>query len=201
MPQRYAIGLYDEAEVPSAEELRPRIFLSDEEKVWAGEQLASLRQEGAPLVALHPFATHSAKSWPLERWLEVATLLRENGIPYFWVGCGDALPESESGRSFVNATSLRQLCALIHGADVLVTGDSGPMHLANGVDTPVLAMFGPTCQEWGFFPSGPADRVIQLDMPCRPCSLHGSGTCSKGNACIMDISSEQVFDELKDMLA
>ena len=90
---------------------------------------------------------------------------------------------------------------VVHEADVLVTGDSGPMHLANGVDTPVLAMFGPTCREWGFFPSGPNDRVIQLDMPCRPCSLHGSGTCSKGNACIMDILPDRVLAELKEMLS
>ena len=201
VPQRYAIALYDEADVPSAEELRPRLFLSAEEKAWAAEQLAALREEGRPLVALHPFATHSAKSWPMERWLEFAALLHENGIPYFWVGRGEALPESETARSFVNATDLRQLSALIDAATVLVTGASGPMHLANGVDTPVLAMFGPTCRAWGFFPSGPHARVIQLDMPCRPCSLHGSGVCSKGNACITGITPERILEELKDMLA
>ncbi|MBR3880767.1 MAG: glycosyltransferase family 9 protein [Mailhella sp.] len=201
VPQRYAIGLYDEADVPAAEELRPALFLSEEEKDWAEEALRPLRREGHPLVALHPFATHSAKSWPLERWMDFADMLRENGIDYFWVGRGDELPESEKARSFVNSTDLRQLCSLIAGADVLVTGDSGPMHLATGVGTPALAMFGPTCREWGFFPSGKNDRVIQLDMPCRPCSLHGSGTCKKGNACIMGIEPQRMLTELKDMLA
>ncbi len=201
VPQRYAIGLYEEKDVPSAAELRPCIFLSEEEKTWAAEQLAPLRESGRPLAALHPFATHSAKSWPIERWMHFAALLRENGIRYFWVGRGEDLPEEERGRSFVNATTLRQLCALLDGADVLVTGDSGPMHLATAVQTPALAMFGPTCKEWGFFPSGEKDRVIQLDMPCRPCSLHGSGVCKKGNACIMGIEPERILAELKDMLA
>jgi len=201
VPQRYAIGLYDEADVPGPEELRPCIFLSEAEKSWAAEQVAALREAGKPLVALHPFATHSAKSWPMDVWMEFAALLRENGIRYFWVGRGEGLPEGEAERSFVNATSLRQLCALLDAADVLVTGDSGPMHLATAVQTPALAMFGPTCREWGFFPSGEKDRVIQLDMPCRPCSLHGSGVCPKGNACITGIAPERILAELQDMLA
>ena len=200
VPQRYAIGLYDEKEVPSQEELRPCIFLSDEERAWAQERLAALRREGAPLVALHPFATHSAKSWPMDVWMHFAALLDKEGISYFWVGRGEGLPEGESCRSLVNETDLRQLSAAIAEADVLVTGDSGPMHLATAVQTPALAMFGPTCREWGFFPSGEGDRVIQLDMDCRPCSLHGSGTCPKGNACITGIEPERVLAELKEML-
>jgi len=200
VPQRYAIGLYDEADVPAPEELRPCVFLSPEEKLWAQEKLAALKEKGKALVALHPFATHSAKSWPMDVWMQFASMLRENGIRYFWVGRGEGLPDAEASRSFVNETSLRELCALLEAADVLVTGDSGPMHLATAVQTPALAMFGPTCREWGFFPSGEKDRVIQLDMPCRPCSLHGSGVCSKGNACITGITPECILEELQHML-
>ena len=201
VPQRYALGLYDKEDVPSAAELRPCIFLSQDEKARAEEQLAPLRTEGAPLVALHPFATHDAKSWPVDVWLRFASLLRQEGIGYFWVGQGEELPEEENSRSFVNKTGLRELCALIGAADVLVTGDSGPMHIATATGTPALAMFGPTCREWGFFPSGEKDRVVQLDMPCRPCSLHGSGSCPRGNACITGITPERMLDELKSMLA
>lgn len=200
VPQRYALGLYDKEDVPSAAELRPCIFLSQDEKARAEEQLAPLRREGSPLVALHPFATHDAKSWPVDVWLRFASLLREEGIGYFWVGQGEELPEEENSRSFVNKTGLRELCALIGAADVLVTGDSGPMHIATATGTPALAMFGPTCREWGFFPSGEKDRVVQLDMPCRPCSLHGSGSCPRGNACITGITPERMLDELKSML-
>lgn len=200
VPQRYALGLYDKEDVPSAAELRPCIFLSQDEKARAEEQLAPLRREGSPLVALHPFATHDAKSWPVDVWLRFASLLRQEGIGYFWVGQGEELPEEENSRSFVNKTGLRELCALIGAADVLVTGDSGPMHIATATGTPALAMFGPTCREWGFFPSGEKDRVVQLDMPCRPCSLHGSGSCPRGNACITGITPERMLDELKSML-
>lgn len=201
VPQRYAIGLYDKKDVPPAEELRPCIFLSEEEQARAEDRLAPLRREGASLVALHPFATHAAKSWPMETWLTFARLLEEANIAFFWVGVGDDLPAEEQKRSFIGKTSLRELCALTANADALVTGDSGPMHIATAVGTPVLAMFGPTCREWGFFPSGEKDRVVQLDMPCRPCSLHGAGSCPKANACITGIAPQRMLDELKNMLA
>lgn len=201
VPQRYAIGLYDKKDVPGAEELRPCIFLSEEEKAHAKEQAARLRHEKNPLVALHPFATHAAKSWPIETWLAFAHLLEEAGIAFFWVGLGEGLPEEENFRSFVGQTTLRELCALTAEADAIVTGDSGPMHIATAVGTPVLAMFGPTCKEWGFFPSGENDRVVQLDMPCRPCSLHGAGSCPKENACITGITPQRMLDELHNMLA
>ena len=201
VPQRYAIGLYDKQDVPSAAELRPRIFLTQDENTRAEELLAPLCAEGAPLVALHPFATHEAKTWPMDMWLRLAALLRREGISYFWVGQGQDVPEEEAPRSFVNKTGLRELFALTAAADVLVTGDSGPMHIATAVGTPALALFGPTCREWGFFPSGEKDRVVQLDMPCRPCSLHGSGSCPRGNACITGIEPERMLEELKSMLA
>ena len=200
VPQRYAIGLYDLKEVPPAEELRPCIFLSQEEKDQAHQQLAALRHGDLPLVALHPFATHEAKTWPMNMWMEFAALLRQENIGYFWVGQGDGLPEEEQSRSFINKTGPRELFALTEAADILVTGDSGPMHIATAVQTPVLAMFGPTCREWGFFPSGEKDRVVQLAMPCRPCSLHGSGACPRGNACMTGITAQQMLEELKDML-
>ena len=201
VPQRYAIGLYDKKEVPSAAELRPCLFLTEEEKKRVEELLAPLRGKGRSLVALHPFATHEAKSWPMEVWIRFAALLKQKNIGYFWVGQGEGLPEEEQPCSFINKTSLRELCALTAGADVLVTGDSGPMHIATATGTPALAMFGPTCREWGFFPSGEKDRVVQLAMPCRPCSLHGSSSCPKGNACIMGITPQRMLDELEDMLA
>ncbi len=200
VPQRYAIGLYDKENVPSAAELRPRIFLTDEEKTAAAARVAPLRRDGRPLVALHPFAAHAAKTWPTDRWLRLAALLEQENIDYFWVGQGEGFPAQESSRSFVNDTGLRELFALIHEADVLITGDSGPMHIATAVDTPVLAMFGPTCREWGFFPSGERDRVLQLPMACRPCSLHGADACSRNFACITGIEPDLVLAELKSML-
>ncbi len=217
VPQRYAAAL--ESLVPQSgswnpRELCPRFFPTPEEEQWSHEAIAPLNLPSArrfPLVALHPFATHPSKTWPARHWKEFSRLLEERGIPHFWTGRGDAnLGDPVRGRAaplslnFINQTSLRQLIALLARASVLVTGDSGPMHLADGVKTPVLALFGPTCREWGFFPSGEQDRVIQLPLPCRPCSLHGGGrrnalVCARAHACMESITPHMVLRELESM--
>lgn len=94
---------------------------------------------------------------------------------------------------FTDSTNLRETCALLAAADVLVTGDSGPMHLAAGVGTPVVALFGPTTREWGFYPEGPRDVVLETDDACRPCSLHGSRRCAHAGRCMAGITPDAVF--------
>lgn len=216
VPQRYVAalpGALQESCAWTQQELRPQIFLSPDEQAWTRKILAPLLQDAeeipAPL-ALHPFATHPSKAWPVQRWQELSLLLTEKKIPHFWIGKGDisfstCSEKNSYALNFINKTSLRELVCLLSGAGALITGDSGPMHLADGVQTPVLALFGPTCREWGFFPSGEHDRVIQTDLACRPCSLHGGGAWGKGHicrhdhACMQSITAERVFRELRDM--
>jgi ADP-heptose:LPS heptosyltransferase len=69
------------------------------------------------------------------------------------------------------------------------------MHLASAVDLPVLALFGPTTREWGFYPAGERDKVLELNLPCRPCSLHGARGNAKDCLCMRGIRPEEVFEE------
>jgi ADP-heptose:LPS heptosyltransferase len=209
VPQRYcrAQPLLREDGNPEPRRLLPRIFLSPEELAFAGEALASLSPpdasgvaRAAPLAALHPFAAHPGKTWPPDNWLRFASLLEQRGIAVFWIGTGTLPAALPPNRNFCNRTDPRRLAALLARADVLVSGDSGPMHLACAVRTPVLALFGPTCEEWGFFPAGERDRVLHLPMPCRPCSLHGKARCPRNLACLTGITPEYAADSLKTML-
>lgn len=101
---------------------------------------------------------------------------------------------------FTNKTSIRETCALLKEADVLVTGDSGPMHLACAVGTPVLALFGPTDRAWGFYPQGKKDTVLEMPLSCRPCSLHGSKPCKIEQRCMRALTVDYVWEELKAKL-
>lgn len=101
---------------------------------------------------------------------------------------------------FTNRTDLRQLIALLARADVLITGDSGPMHLASGVSTPVIALFGPTCREWGFFPSGERDLVLQANVACRPCSLHGKTGTACAQDCMRALPPDLVAEKVREIL-
>ncbi len=201
VPQRYAAGLWPQDDVPPREELRPRIFLSDEELEWAGKELAPLRDRYEHIAALHPFATHPLKTWPMKTWLELAERLRQDGTGCIWVGKGDGLPETERHCSRVNQTDIRQLCALLASADAAVTGDSAPMHISCAVGTPVAALFGPTTEEWGFFPCGEHDIVLQKTLPCRPCSLHGSGKCPRGQECLAGIPAGEAAAAVRKLLS
>jgi ADP-heptose:LPS heptosyltransferase len=205
VPQRYALAV--EKTPPPAASLTPSLYLTDAERMWAKSFLANLFGDGvlknasAPLVplaplsrcvAIHPFAAHAHKAWPAERYKELVFEFEKEGIPWLALGRGEALFPGDP-RDLTGKTSMRESAALLAGCSALVSGDSGPMHLATAVGTPGIGLFGPTTREWGFFPSGPRDRVLEMDMPCRPCSLHGRKRCPYGGECLARIDAKAVL--------
>jgi ADP-heptose:LPS heptosyltransferase len=195
VPQRYALAL--EKTPPDAAELRPRIFLTESETAAAGQTLARLGLDRA--IAIHPYATHPAKTPDADVWREVIRTLEDRGEQVIVLGRSPRPILPGSPRDLTGATDLRATAALLARCRCLVTGDSGPMHLATGVGTPVAAIFGPTTGEWGFHPSGPRDIVHQSPCPLAPCSMHGQDTCTRGNACMHNITGATVL-ELVDRL-
>lgn len=169
-------GLAHEIAVPSRQELLPKIYLSAQEKQKAKQFLQITGfTTNKPIVALHPYSTHAHKAWLPAYWQDLAKRLHEAGIAFFIVGRGNEVLSLDSLHAlsgdgfdkapyadFSNVTSLRETSALLGEADLLVTGDSGPMHLASAVGTPVVALFGPTTREWGFFPEGEKDIVLEV---------------------------------------
>jgi ADP-heptose:LPS heptosyltransferase len=87
--------------------------------------------------------------------------------------------------------------ALLARSAALVSGDTGVMHMATGVGTPVVALFGPTVEAFGFFPYRADATVLQRDLPCRPCSRMGGPTCPLGHHdCLRGIAAEEVMESL-----
>ncbi len=201
-PQRYALAL--ERTPPPASALAPRLWLTEEELHTAAGRMESASLMPPPVVALHPFATHPAKAWPWQRWQELLHLLDAAGWAWYFMGRG-SLPQgmratSRGGQGFLNRLTPRESAALLARSQALVSGDSGPMHLATAVGTPLLALFGPTTSAWGFMPEGSGVRVLQKELPCRPCSLHGKGVCSRGQECLERITAMEVMYGLRDVL-
>lgn len=198
VPQRYLAAV--EASPVNAEELLPRLYLTEAEKTWGKSFLANLfgddvLKKPVGCVALHPFAAHAYKAWPREHFTALCAALDERGVPWFVTGRGEPFFPGDK-RDLTNATSLRQSAALLAASSVLVSGDSGPMHLAGAVGTPVVALFGPTTREWGFFPFGPRDVVLEKPLACRPCSLHGKKGCPDKGECLARIRPEEVLAAL-----
>jgi ADP-heptose:LPS heptosyltransferase len=198
VPQRYAMALCDDA--PNISELRPRVYLRKEEKLWAQEFVAGKGLK-APFICLHPYATHPAKSWPEKYWLKLIEMMDKHTMSWLVLGQNKRPLIPDHPQDLTNKTSLRQTIAILARSHHLITNDSGPMHLGTAVDTPVLALFGPTSKEWGFYPSGEKDMVVHLQNSCSPCSLHGQNRCKNDYGCMRNISPEMVFKLLLKRIA
>lgn len=203
VPQRYALAI--EKVPPPLAALRPCISLSAEEKKTAHMLLAALfsgsSQPRPALAALHPYATHPAKCWPIRHWHTLIALLITQGWHCVVIGNTATSPLYNNTpppecTDLTNTTNLRETCAVLSRCEVLITNDSGPMHLGTAVQTPVIGLFGPTVRAWGFFPTGENDRVLEAHCSCRPCSLHGKKSCGQQTNCMESISPEEVLAAL-----
>jgi ADP-heptose:LPS heptosyltransferase len=141
---------------------------------------ARLRPAGTgPLVGVHVSGGRAIKQWPPERFADVARLLIEQvNATIVLTGSSADRPLVDSVKrrlpagSVIDVTgeaSLPELAARLRELDLLITGDTGPMHLATTVGTPVVAVFGPS-DPARYAPRGPRDRVVRVDLPCAPCN-------------------------------
>jgi heptosyltransferase-2 len=173
------------------------IALTDADRAAASAWLQA-RGITAPFVAVAPGSIWATKRWPgygeLVARLDgpVAVLGSEADAPL-----ADEVAAAAPGRahSAAGALSLRESAALIERAAVLVTNDSAPLHLATGVGTPAVAIFGPTTPAQGFGPLGDGDRVVErAGLWCRPCSPHGPVSCPFGHhACMLKVPVDRVL--------
>ena len=154
-------------------------------------------------VAVNPVAFWETKLWADEKFAELGDRLREElGINIVLTG-GEAGPlERIRGQMRTKAvnlggrTTLRELACLYRQASLLVTTDSGPMHLAAAMGTPVVALFGPT-DPARTGPYGPGHRVIRRALSCAPCLRKRCDT----PRCMTEISVEEVFEAVREVLA
>jgi len=133
-----------------------------------------------PLIGVHVSGGRESKQWHLDRFAGVARrLAAEVGATI--VLTGSAADREMVGRveqkldrmpivNLAGALTLTDLAALLEQLDVLVTGDTGPMHLAGAVGTPVVALFGPS-DPARYGPIGSPSRVVRISLPCSPCGL------------------------------
>jgi len=188
---------------------QPWLFLALDERERARRVLEGLKR---PVIALNPGAAYgSSKRWLPERFAGVASkvITELNGSVVILGGpkeagiADDILkhvdPSLAAHSSLLNlsaGTSLRELMAIIAESDLLVTNDSGPMHIGYAVGTPLVAIFGSTSPEHTG-PVGKTDVVIRKNMACSPCFER---ECRKNELACMDlITSDEVYSAVKKL--
>ncbi len=160
------------------------------------------------LAALAPGAAHATKRWPVAHWSALIERLRAAGFRSVVVGgpedrgLAQQLVAGGAAARAAGEFSLQETGALLARAAVAVSGDTGVMHMATGVGTPVIALFGPTVEQFGFFPYRAPGAVLQRELPCRPCSATGTATCPLGHhRCLGDITPDDVAAAVASLVA
>ena len=155
-----------------------------------------------PLIVLNPNARWETKKWIDERWQKLAgRLVTELQAEVIFAGGQAEAKECESlatgagelVHNLAGKTTILQLAVLLKKSSLLVTCDSGPMHLAAAVGTKVLALFGPT-DPVRTGPYGSKNRVLQKDMDCSPCLRRSCP--ERTHACMEAITVDEVLQEV-----
>jgi lipopolysaccharide heptosyltransferase II len=157
-----------------------------------------------PRVALVPLSRWPTKNWPPERFAAVAEVLRRTrGASIFIFGAPADRPVCErlaaglpGARNLAGTTSLVDMGSWFATMDLVISNDSGPMHLAAAIGIPVLAIFGPT-DPLRTGPFGTPHRVITAPAECRPCFR---ASCRRGGECLTAIGAERVAEAAERML-
>lgn len=162
-------------------------------------------------IGIAPFAGHDTKVYLPERQREVVDYFRRQpGIRVFVFGGGKREKElvDEWKKDFpeitsvIGALNMEQELALMSRLDVLLSMDSGNMHLASLVGTPVVSVWGATHPFAGFMGWGQSlENAVQADLPCRPCSVFGEKSCyRKDFACMHAVRVEEIIARVERVL-
>ncbi len=192
-----------------------QISLSGDDESHAG---GFLEQGGLgkdrPVIGIHPGTVHYRQAWlrrwPAEKFAELADMLHESYGADILVfegpsekGVGERIAGlASSPVTVVSGMSLRQVAAIIRRCDVLVSNDSGLMHVAAAVRTPALVILGPTNPAW-IFPWESPHGIVRRELPCSPCytyMLAGLSCRTGGLGCIRSILASEVFDAASGFL-
>ncbi len=207
--RQYPLRFYDQRPVwqKYAETCGVEITTPDPSLVLTGQYLlecekvaeaAGLQKKG--YILIHPEASKPGKELP-QAILE--HLQKFSPLPTALIGTAKStLRVSEPHIDLRNRFELYHLPGIIRNAAAVISSDSGPMHLARSVDTPLAAIFMQTCPSLGFAPI-PGNNVLVLskNLPCKPCSLHGQNdSCPEGHFSCRDLNPEETAGQIYTFL-
>ncbi|MEM5786863.1 MAG: lipopolysaccharide heptosyltransferase II [Syntrophobacteraceae bacterium] len=184
-----------------APDSRLSLCCTDKESDWASQSLGSGRW-----VALNPGAAFgSAKRWYPDRFAAVADSLHADhgfrillvgGPGEMQIGAEIVAAMRSEALNMIGKTSVRQMMALLSQVHLVITNDSGPMHVAAAFDRPIIALFGPTDHETTS-PACTNYRIVRKETGCAPCLKR---KCPGDHGCMADITVDDVLTAVSDIL-
>lgn len=161
---------------------------------------------GRPLAVLTPGTIWATKHWLPEHYARVARHLLEIGWAVVLAGspkdrpcCRKVAAACPDVLDLCGQTTLSELAALLRRAGICVTNDSGPMHLARALGTPLVSIFGPTDPLW-VGPYGQPNAVVRVNLPCSPCYFRNLSQCPHDHACMKQVTPEMVIERVEQTI-
>ncbi len=180
----------------------PFFPLAPEAEEFAGQFLSARGLAGAPILGINAGGGWYTKRWEPERFAALARLVGtqyDAPVLLFW-GPGEKERAEEIQSSLggdaalIPPTSLKQLASLLKHCSLLVTNDSGPMHIAASLGVPIVALFGPTNPQFQGPVGSPSCVVRNETLDCLGCNLTD---CPIGLPCMRALGAEEVFEKIR----
>ena len=160
----------------------------------------------SPYIAIFPGASVKERRWSVEKFRSLVQYIADSGFAAVIIGgkedrnSGEAILSGTSGLNLAGSTSLAGTAVVIARSRLLVSGDSGVLHIAVGLGIPTVALFGAgIAKKWG--PQGAMHTVINRNLACSPCTLFGTTpVCTAAVRCLDEIGIEEVFEAVKALL-
>lgn len=162
-------------------------------------------EEARERILLAPSAAWDLKKWPLKNWQQIVYFLEEQNFALLG-GPDDQELEvirenaPEQVKNWAGQLSWAETAYAIQRTPLLISGDTGALHLGDAFGTPTIAIIGPSA--FGH-PSRPNSVVVEKDLWCRPCTKDGRGFCknSEFKKCLNDITPQEVVEAAASLLA
>jgi len=207
IPERY-LKVAEKYHVQDDKQGLEIFWQTDHEKTAAKK----IRQAGMPssvqYVCLAPGAAHHTKRWPVDYFATLSENIIRQGLKIALLGgeddkqWGRVLAKKAKIFDLTGKLSLLETAVILSRARAAVTNDSGLMHMATAVNIPVVAIFGSTVREFGFFPYRSKSTVMEnKELSCRPCTHIGRKSCPKKHfKCMIEIKSDDVYQALNQLI-
>lgn len=188
------------------------LFPTEQDKAYiAGLFAAEGLRDGEPVVGFGAIAAHPLKQWPIENFIALGQRLidQHQARIVLFGGPGDRenaerIAQQLSNRAIVlcGRVSLLAAAAALKRCAIFIGNDTGTVHIAAAMQRPVVAIFGPTVEEFGFYPYRTPAKVISAPLPCRPCTHTGKGHCKirDTHACMTTIRVDEVLEAAETLL-
>lgn len=199
--QRDLLLPLEKINIPFLLPLVPQYFIKEDNYKTAHELLIGFENS----IALAPSAAHLLKRWPVEHWMRLIELFPNQ--KFILLGGPEDRFLSDIQKKFpdqvlnlAGRASLAVSAAVVDLSILLISNDTGLMHVAEQRGKKCIALMGPA--PFGF-PCRTTTKIMQLDLPCRPCSKHGQGPCKNNqfHQCLVGIEPQMVKNEVARLLA